>query len=94
VRTLSILAFAALLLAEGPDYEEFGKGFLKDHGNAKAASDLPWDKLRSDWCVHVRLGAVDVAHPIAYLNEKPRVMGFETDAAMFHERFSFEFLIT
>jgi hypothetical protein len=73
LRTFTILALATVLLAEDPNYEELGKGFLKDHGNAKTASELPWDKLRSDWCVHVRLGAVDVAHPIAYLNEKPRV---------------------
>jgi hypothetical protein len=54
-------------------YEEFGKGFLKEHGNPKEASELPWEKLRTDWCVHARLGAFDVAYPIAFLNEKPRV---------------------
>lgn len=76
---LTTLALALVLLGEDPvPYEELGKGFLKDHGNPKQASELPWDKLRAEWCVHVRLGAFDVAHPIAFLNEKPRVDDLKT----------------
>ena len=78
MRTLRSLALAVVLLAEDPiPYEEFGKGFLKEHGNPKQASDLPWEKLRAEHYVRVRLGAFDVAHPIAHLNDPPRVEDFK-----------------
>jgi hypothetical protein len=69
---------AALLLAlpsprppgEGPDFAELGKSFLAAHGKAADASALPIEKFRSDWCVHLVLGAFDPAFPFEYLSEK------------------------
>jgi hypothetical protein len=68
-------ALVSLLLgagppAEGPDFAELGKSYLAAHGKAAAAADLPMEKIRSDWCVHVGLGAFDPAFPYSFLEEK------------------------
>jgi hypothetical protein len=59
-------------------FAEFGKGFLKAHGNPAQASDLPIEKFREDWCVHAVLGGVDVAYPIAFLSDKQEVEDLKT----------------
>jgi len=63
---------------KAPSFAELGKEFLKTHGGFAQASDLPLEKLRSDWCVHVGLGGLDLAYPIAALSEKEEVDDFKS----------------
>jgi hypothetical protein len=83
VRSFLLLVLAAPLLAPVPQNKEvpfadFGKTYLKEHGNVAQASDLPFDKLRDVYCVHAGLGAFDVAYPIAFLSEKQDVDDLKT----------------
>ncbi|MFN0008034.1 MAG: hypothetical protein ACKVXR_09020 [Planctomycetota bacterium] len=61
---------AAAATIEGPSYADLGKAYLADHGKVADASLLPIEKIRSDWCVHLELGAFDPAFPFEYLSEK------------------------
>lgn len=63
--------------ADDVPFAAFGQAYLKAHGNPAQASDLPLETLRAKWCVHVALGAVDLAYPISFLSDKPRVEDFK-----------------
>src|SRR5215831_4112364 len=82
-RSLLPFLLAAPLLAPAPQnkevpFAEFGKTYLKEHGNAAQASDLPFEKLRETYCVHAGLGAFDVYYPISFLSEKQDVEDLKT----------------
>lgn len=51
-------------------FAEFGKAYLESHGEVARPEDLPMEKLRELWCVHLALGAFDIAYPTAFLSEK------------------------
>ena len=82
------LAAAAAVRAEDPvPFAEFAKAFLKEHGNAKAASDLPYETLRATWYVRARLGGLDVAFPSEFLADKDHI---ETAKAVCTDLLEFE----
>ena len=66
----ALLLLALFPAPEDPDFAALGKAYLEAHGKAADATALPIEKIRSDWCVHLGLGAFDPAFPYAFLSEK------------------------
>jgi hypothetical protein len=63
---------------DDPDFAELGQSYLASHGKAATAADLPMEKIRSDWCVHIGLGAFDAAFPYSFLSEKKHIEQFRS----------------
>ncbi len=76
--TALVLTLPALVLPAGgdelPDFAAFGKALVKERLHAANASDVPGEKLREQFCVHVQLGMVNLAYPAWAVGDK---QGFE-----------------
>ncbi len=78
IRPVILAVLCAPLFAGGGgsveiSFADLGKSYLKSHGNAPQATDLPPDKIFASWCCHIRLGAFDLAYPISSLSDKQHV---------------------
>lgn len=62
-----------------PDFAAFGKALVKDRLHAAAPSDVPGEKFREQFCVHVPLGMLDLAYPAWAFADK---QGFENLQAL------------